>query len=61
MCIRDRYQDAREVADQTTAQLAGRMSDGQRSVTTQTIQAAEDNAADVADIDAMVRRSIANS
>lgn len=56
-----RYQDAREVADQTTAQLAGRMTEGQRSVTTQTIQAAEDNAADVADIDAMVRRSIANS
>lgn len=51
---------ARELADQTTAQLAGRMTDGQRAVTSATIATAKQNAADVADIDAMVRRDLGN-
>lgn len=55
-----RNQAARELADQTTGQLAGRMTDGQLSVTSATIQRDQDNARDLADIDAMVRRGIAN-
>lgn len=52
---------ARELADETTAQLAGRMTDGQRAVTASTITTAQQNSADLADIDAMVRRGIANA
>lgn len=52
--------EARELADDTTAQLAGRMTDGQRAVTSASIQRDRDNARDAEDIDAMVRRTLSN-
>lgn len=51
---------ARELADETTAQLAGRMTDGQRATTAATIQRDQDSARDAADIDGMVRRALSN-
>jgi hypothetical protein len=56
-----RYQEAREHADETASELAGTMTEQQRTITTASIAKAESNARDLEDIDAMVRRDLAGN
>ncbi|MGP5261219.1 hypothetical protein ACTXMW_16250 [Brachybacterium paraconglomeratum] len=56
-----RYQEAREHADETAAELAGTMTEQQRTITSSSIAKAESNARDLEDIDAMVRRDLAGN
>lgn len=53
-----RNQEARELADATGAELAGRMTTQQRAVTDSSIAKFEENARDLGDIDAMVRDNL---